>query len=337
MKVMYFYLVMQSLDVKLGGFFIFRNLNYRHDVKIQRSCHMGKIIIVCTVILIAVFLFKYKKRTCKACDDRKHRHRMWHKHGEGFSIDFYAYMSKIRYWNPAFKVYLSIITLILCIALNNPYVSVTVLIAMTYVTVVKGQLPIHEYLPILLIQIGFILLGTITIAVDFSRQPMGQYHLYLGICYVFTSLAKLREAVFLILKVFAALSALQMMALSTPSTEIISVLRKAHVPKIIIELMNMIYRYIFILMDVHTKMKNSAESREGFCDIKTSYFTFGSIASNMLVISLKKANAYYDAMEARCFDGELIFLEEDKKLETIQLVMAAAFILFLLALWGFTR
>lgn len=73
-------------------------------------------------------------------------------------------------------------------------------------------------------------------------------------------------------------------------------------------------------------MKNSAESRQGYCDIKTSYLTFGNIVSNMLVISLKKANSYYDAMEARCFDGELIFLEEDKKIETIQIVSAFALI-----------
>ena len=190
---------------------------------------------------------------------------------------------------------------------------------------------------ILAIPIAFILLGTFTIAIDFSKQPMGQYNLYLGFCYVFTSQAKLKTVAFLILKVFAAISALQMMTLSTPSSEIIYVLRKAHVPKLIVELMSLIYRYIFILMDVYTKMKNSAESRLGYCDFKTSCYTFGSIASNMLVISLKKANAYYDAMEARCYDGDFIFLEEDKKVEIIQIIAAAAFIIFLVLLWGFTR
>lgn len=266
-----------------------------------------------------------------------HKHRIGHKHGEGFSIDFYAYTSKMRHWNPTFKVSLSVLILMLCIVLNNPYVSIVVIIAMACLTIIKGGLPIHEYLSILMIPIVFILLGTFTIAIDFSKEPIGQYNLYLGFCYVFTSMEKLKEAVFLILKVFAAISALQMMILSTPSSEIIYVLRKAHVPKLIIELMNIIYRYIFILMDVYTKMKNSAESRQGYCDFKTSCYTFGSIASNMLVVSLKKANSYYDAMEARCYDGDLIFWEEDKKIEKIQIVTAAAFIIFLILLWAFTR
>jgi len=260
-----------------------------------------------------------------------------HKHSEGFSIDFYAYNSHIRHWNATFKVSFSVLIVILCIALENPYVSVVVIIAMAYLTIIKGELSVQEYLSILAIPIIFILLGTFTIAIDFSKQPRGQYNLQLGICYVFTSQAKLKEVAFLILKVFAAISALQMMTLSTPSAEIIYVLRKAHVPKLIVELMNLIYRYIFILMDVYTKMKNSAESRLGYCDFKTSCYTFGSIASNMLVISLKKANTYYDAMEARCYDGDLIFLEEDKKVETIQIISAAAFVIFLIMLWGFTR
>ena len=208
---------------------------------------------------------------------------------------------------------------------------------MAYLTIVKGKLPVHEYLAILTIPIIFILLGTFTIAIDFSKQAIGQYNLYLGFCYVFTSQAKLKEVIFLILKVFAAISALQMITLSTPSSEIIYVLRKAHVPKIIIELMNLIYRYIFILMEVYTKMKNSAESRLGYCDYKTSFYTFGSIASNMLVISLKKANTYYDAMESRCYDGELIFLEEDKEVKIIQIVAAVVFIIFLILLWVFTK
>lgn len=266
----------------------------------------------------------------------RHHHRIRHKHGQGSAIDFYAYASKIRHWNPSFKVALSVLTLILCIGLNSPYVSIAVIVSMAYITVVKGGLPLHEYFSVLMIPIVFILLGTFTIGIDFSSQPIGQYNLNLGFCYVFTSAAKLKEMIFLILKVFGAISAMQMMTLSTPSSEIISVLRKAHVPKLIIELMNLIYRYIFILLDVYAKMKNSADSRQGSCDFKTSCYTFGSVASNMLVVSLKKANAYYNAMEARCYDGELLFLEEDKKVNKIQIIIAALFIVFLISLWIFT-
>ena len=41
-------------------------------------------------------------------------------------------------------------------------------------------------------------------------------------------------------------------------------------------------------MDVSIKMKNSAKSRQGYCDFKTSCYTFGSIASNILLFHLKR-------------------------------------------------
>ena len=141
----------------------------------------------------------------------------------------------------------------------------------------------------------------------------------------------------LVLKALGAVSALYMMTLTTPLSEIIAVLRKAHVPKLIIELMNMIYRYIFIMIDTHSRMKNSAESRLGYCDFKTSCYSFGQVASNLLVVSLKRGNNYYNALEARCYNGDLQFLEEKKQVKAGQVVMAVIFIIILLLIWFFTK
>lgn len=267
----------------------------------------------------------------------KHHHQIGHKHGEGSAIDYYAYASKIRGWNPSFKVAFSVLTLLLCIVLNNPLVSLAVIVSMAYLTVVKGGLPLGAYLSVLMIPLTFIILGTVAIGIDFSSQPIGQFNLYLGFGYLYTSIAKLKEMVFLMMKVFGAISAMIMMTLSTPSSEIIGVLRKAHVPKLIIELMNLIYRYIFILLDVFNNMRNSADSRQGYCDFKTSCQTFGNVASNMLVLSLKKANAYYTAMEARGYEGDLVFLEDEKPFQISQVIYAVGFMLFLLLLWYVTK
>jgi cobalt/nickel transport system permease protein len=294
---------------------------------------MKKLIILGMIFLISTFFFKYKYESARS----KHPHnKIRHKHAQGIFIDLYAYNSQIRHWNATFKVSLSFLTMILCIALNNPYVSSVVIIAMAYITIEKGKLPIREYLSILMIPMIFILLSIFTIIINFSKQPIGLYNLNLGFCYVFTTESMLKEGLFLLLKIFSAISALQMMSLSTPSSEIIYVLRKVGIPKLFVELMNLIYRYIFILTDVFIKMKNSAESRLGYCDFKTSCYTFGNSASNMLVVSLKKANTYYDAMEARGYDGDLIFLQEDKKLDMLLIIEAIAFIFFLLLIWSFT-
>lgn len=260
-----------------------------------------------------------------------------HKYGSWLSIDYFAYSSKIRHWNAAFKVILSVITIILCIVLNNVYVSVVVILAMMFLVVGIGGLELRDYLSVLAVPLSFILVSIVAIVVDFSRNPASDYRLFIGFGYLYTTVAMLKRGVALMLKIFAAISALQMMILTTPSSEIISVLRFTHVPKGFIDLMNMIYRYIFILLEVFVKMKNSAESRLGYRDFKTSCTTFGGVASNLLVVSLKKAGAYYDAMEARCYDGELRFLEEEKKVELRLVLPAAAFFAALLLLWILTK
>lgn len=268
----------------------------------------------------------------------RHKHRHGHSHGEGnFSIDYYAYASKLRNVNPVFKAGFSAAVLILTIGLDNPWVSLFVIISMGLLTIWRGGVDLHDYISLMTIPIAFMVMGSIAIAVGFAAYPAGQYNLNLHFFYLYATEESMKKTLFLVLKAFGAVSAMFMLTLSTPSSEIISAFRKLHVPKLIIELMNMIYRYIFIMMDTQRKMKNSAESRLGYCDFKTSCMSFGGIASNLFIVSLKKANSYYDAMESRCYDGELRFLEEEKPIKKEQAGAAIFYLILLFFIFFISR
>ncbi|MDO4555050.1 MAG: cobalt ECF transporter T component CbiQ [Lachnospiraceae bacterium] len=262
-----------------------------------------------------------------------HEHGHRHQHGEGgFSIDVYAYASGLRRVNPVFKVLFAVFVLILTIGLDDPFVSLFVILTMAVLSIWKGKVDVRGYCSLMTIPIAFMIFGSVAIAAGFSRQPLGDYNLSLHFFYLYATKSSILKALFLILKAFGAVSAMFMLTLSTPASEIISALQRLHVPQMIVELMNMIYRYIFIMMDTQRKMKNSAQSRLGYCDFKTSCLSFGGIASNLFIVSLKKANAYYDAMESRCYDGELRFLEEEKKVETIEVLSAAIYLVVLVGI-----
>ncbi len=132
------------------------------------------------------------------------------------------------------------------------------------------------------------------------------------------------------LKAFSAVSALYLMTLSTPMGEIISVFRKIRVPVLILELMHLIYRYIFILSETNQRQKDAAGSRLGYCDLKTSFRTFSGELANLLVLSMKKAETYYDAMEARGYEGNALFWEETRPLTAGQLLYAGLYLALLL-------
>ena len=266
---------------------------------------------------------------------RKHHHHhrsVGHKHGGSIlSVDYYAYASHMRSWNATFKIIFSMLCLLHCLILNNIYVSIAVILIMGYMTVVIGGLELDHYISMLLIPIVFLLFGSAAIAVGFSWNPVGQYNLNVfGWFYIYCSQASLWKASGLIFKALGAVSALYMMTLTTPLSELIVVLRKAHIPKVIIELMNMIYRYIFIMLDTHSRMKNSAEARLGYVDFKTSCYSFGQVASNLLIVSLKRGTDYYNALESRCYNGDLQFLEEEKPIRKNQVAGAAVVVALLI-------
>ena len=251
-------------------------------------------------------------------------------------IDYYAYSSGIRNWNAAFKVLLSMTVLLFCIIADNLYVSSAVVLSMALFTIGKGKVDAMDYVHLMTIPLTFMILGSIAIAAGFSKEALGDYRIDLKICYLYTSASGIRRCLNVFMKAWGAVSAMYLMTLSTPASELISVLRKAHIPKVVVELMNMIYRFIFIMLEVHEKMKISAQSRLGYVDFRTSCKSFGNTASNLLVVSLKKANAYYDAMISRCYDGDFVFLEEEKPVTGMQLAGGAAYLCCLVLIWQLT-
>lgn len=292
---------------------------------------MTVFLLALTILCFAGFIYWLRLR--KKDGHRQHGGHGHSHSGTAFSIDILAHSSGINHWNPGFKVGFAMLLLLICVVANNLYVSGLIILITAYITTIMGGVHFRDYLSYLKVPVVFLILGSVAILFNFSKEPLGLWHLNLHFFYLYISKESLITTLYLWGKAFGAVSAMYMMSLSTPSTEIFSVLRKIHLPKLIIELMNMIYRYIFILMDTQVKMKNSAESRLGYCDFKTSISTFGHAMSNLLVVSMKKASQYYDAMEARCYDGDLLFLEAEKPLKKNMLLSAALITLLLLLVW----
>ncbi len=105
-------------------------------------------------------------------------------------------------------------------------------------------------------------------------------------------------------------------------SELIGVLRRARCPDVLIGLMYLIYRYIFVLLSMYHTMRSAAKSRLGYVDYRTSIRTTGNLYSNLLARSYRHANRNFDAMESRCFDTEIRFLESEKKVTVVHAATA---------------
>ncbi|XVG99650.1 cobalt ECF transporter T component CbiQ [Eubacteriales bacterium KG127] len=231
-------------------------------------------------------------------------------------IDKLCYYSKLRYVNPMEKFLYSIITIIFLIASRSMIMAVGILFLNYYLNVVKGGLSPKRYKMLLSWPLSFLFLGTFALFVNISKMPLDLYAFPVGTYYITGSKIGMWQGCQLIVTALAAVSSLYFLSLNTTMPDIISVLRKCKLPRIFVELMMLIYRFIFILLGVAMNITISQKARLGYKDYKTSIKSFGYMLSALFINSMKRSSQLYDAMEARGYDGELRMIEEHYKQNT---------------------
>ena len=116
---------------------------------------------------------------------------------------------------------------------------------------------------------------------------------------------------------------------TTPMPQLIEILRRWKLPELVIELMYLIYRYLFVLLSCQRRMTIAATVRLGYHGLGRSVTTAGKIGGNLLAASFRRSRACYDAMEARCYDGRLAFLATVPPVRGKHLLAMVAYLLAL--------
>ena len=256
-----------------------------------------------------------------------------HEHGRFVSIDLHAQRSRLNSWSPGLKVCFSLASALICIAADSVAVSLFLLVSMSLLTVCAGKTPVHYYLSLLSIPVVFIILGTAAILFEVSPLPLGLLDLSMGSWYLSVTAAGQARALGLLCKALGAVSCLYFLSLSTPMHLIIAVLRRVKVPGVVVELMYLIYRYIFIMLDTQAQMADAARSRLGYGHWYTALKTMLTSSFLLLFLSLRRATECFAAMESRCYDGEIRFLEDTPSLAGSQVAMAAGYCFLLCLIW----
>lgn len=228
------------------------------------------------------------------------------------NIDNYAYNNNLRTVHALEKSVFSIVSMIVCLASPNQMTPLVVLALMAGIIILKAGIPTPVFLRLMLVPFSFLLISVLTIAFSLSYSNSGFWlsqtinGLTIGIRY-----ADLITAVHLFLRSLGAVACLYFLALTTPMTEIITILNKMKVPAIITELMILIYRFIFIFMDTATTINRAQTSRLGYINMKRSFRSMSWLFSALLGKVFVKSQELYNAMAARCYTGEIKVLTRE--------------------------
>lgn len=246
-------------------------------------------------------------------------------------IDKLCYSSKLRYQSPFLKTAFSLGLLLLCVISRSMIVSLCIMLLMGSLTVVRGGTSFKRYRHLMLVPLVFLLLSTIAIMVNLSPEPLSRVAIPLGQSYLTVSWSGFIQCVNLTLTALAAVSCLYFLTLTTPLTDILLVLRKCKCPHLMIELMMLIYRFIFILLELASSLYHSQACRLGHKNLKTSWNSMGKLMAVLLVRAMQRSNRLFDAMESRCYNGTILVLEEHQTAAKSEIAAACVTVAALVA------
>lgn len=230
------------------------------------------------------------------------------------NIDKYAYISKLKDIDPMEKLAFALLTLFVCLWANAIIISITVLLIMTWSTIYQGGIPGTVYFKLLLIPMSFLILGVLAIVIEIALQPHGflgsiqLFNMYLGV-----SKAGLFSATQLFFRALGAVSCLYYLSLNTPMIDVMSALSRLKCPKLLVEMMSLIYRFIFIFIATAETMVIAQSSRLGYSRVISGYRSLGSLISSIFIRSYLQADKMYTSLESRGYDGELNVLEQHRR------------------------
>lgn len=247
-------------------------------------------------------------------------------------IDKLAYSSRLRYKSPALKASFAVGTLLICVGSRSFIISLITLAVMAGLAVYSSRISILHYLKLMSIPFGFMVLGTAAIIFSITDSPLDLLSVPVGGRYLAVSQASLTEGARLSAVALASVSCLYFLTLTTSVLDLLSLLQRLRCPKIMIELMMMIYRYIFVVLEMASAITTSQSCRLGNKDFMTELRSMGQMLAVLLVRSLNKASMLFDSMESRCYDGEIRVLQESHPAETRDVVGVASFLLIMAAI-----
>lgn len=251
-------------------------------------------------------------------------------------LDDYALMSPLRHRNNWLKLAIVLFGLLVGVSSTSPITPFFIALCMSFTTIVLGRAPFKLYLKLLLAPLGFAFTGVIIIAFfSGSGHELLSFEL---IGYPFSVKADGLELALLVLsRSLSGMCCLYFLSLTTPMIELFAVLKASRLPESFIELSMLIYRYIFVFLDMALSIRYAQTVRLGYSNFRRSIHSMGMLGSTLFIRTWEQGDKLFLAMNSRCYDGKMTLFEVHRPVKATELVLTFAYFLSTLILFYFTK
>lgn len=219
-------------------------------------------------------------------------------------VDSLAHACRLARLHPAYKAGCSLLAMLAALLAGRVDVSLAVLALVLAASIAWARLPAVFVVRLLLGEASFLAVAVLGVAVSIgtSLQPGA---LRLGPLWFGTTADSLEQAAVLLTRALACAAAVNFLALTTPMTAIVDLLRSLRVSEVVIDLMTLMYRFVFVLLDTLERMNLASESRLGSASWRSMLASSGRIGAGLFAESYRRSHALEAALASRAWDGTL--------------------------------
>ena len=219
-------------------------------------------------------------------------------------IDRYAYASRLRQTDPLAKLVLAGGSALVCLCCPGMLPGAAAWALLSALCVGLGGLRPGRLLRLYAVPLAFLLLGCLTIALERADPgtPMLLAAELGGGLWGIAPGAPARVGAILC-RAMGVIAAMYFLALNTPMTDLCQLLRRLHVPALLVELMELIYRFVFVLAGEAGRIRTAQAARLGYAGARRSLDSAGELAARVFLRAWRRGERVYAALESRGYTG----------------------------------
>jgi cobalt/nickel transport system permease protein len=226
-------------------------------------------------------------------------------------IDSLAYTNRLRYLPPEHK--LSFAAALFGLGyLAPPPIQLTIAAWLAVWIVGYVGIPISAYGKLQAIPLTFwltsmpaLVIGGVWLRDLAALQSDVLQGMTIGNLYLYLSRQGLHQGITLLSRSLALTSCMYFVLLTVPFIEVLRVLQQLRCPTLIIELLSLMYRFIFVLTQTVFELLMAQQARVGYCGWRTSLRSFGILIGQLLKQTLDNYRQLALGLSSRGFNGEL--------------------------------
>ena len=220
-------------------------------------------------------------------------------------IEQSAYTNRWHLVSPAAKGTFCLSGMVAAYAASMPGAASGVALVLSAVTILGAGIPPMRYLRVAAPALLFLAVSALSLAVSLKiGDSVGDVSLQLA-------RAELHRAAHVCGRSLGALAALLFLAMTTPLSDIIALLRRCKVPEVLLDIMTLGYRTLFVLSEAVHDTLTAQSARLGYATVRISMRSLGGLVANLTIQIWQRSQALHMAAMARNNDGPLRFLEHE--------------------------